>query len=124
MGQVEDGKPYRWGGLFAALVAMRSLGNTGRIEEAPAREVASAVSNPLNDSLRLLRGVGERLFAARERGGSAADAAVVIMTDIARLTPPRREARGTLGHLEAKEFVQGYEARFAEYRKTWESLTG
>ncbi|MFH8257021.1 hypothetical protein [Streptomyces roseolus] len=124
MGSVEDGKPYRWGSLFAALGAMRSLARSGRIEEAPAREVAAAASNPYNDCRRLLREIGEPFFLARERSGSAADAALVIMGDIARLTPAGRASRNGLDQDEAKAFVQGYEARFAEYRKAWESLTG
>lgn len=124
MGRVEDGMPYRWGGLFAALVALRSLAKDGRIEEAPARVVTATTSNPYNDCRGLLREIGHPLFDARERGGSAADAAVVIMGDIARLIPAGREGRGTLTKAQAQEFVQGYEARFAEYRKAWGSLTG
>ncbi|MEU2545450.1 hypothetical protein ABZ618_08415 [Streptomyces roseolus] len=124
MGRVEDGMPYRWGQLYAALVAMRSLAGTGRIAPASPREVAATTGNPYNDCKGLLREVGLHLFAARERGGTSADAAVVIMDDIARLTPPRRESRGTLDQQEAKEFVQGHEDRFAAYRKAWEPLTG
>ncbi len=56
--RVEDGRGYRWGQLFAALVAMRGLAEGGRIVPAPPGEVRAATYNPYNDSLRLLRGRG------------------------------------------------------------------
>ncbi|WP_309053320.1 hypothetical protein [Streptomyces sp.] len=122
MMRVEDGRGYRWGQLFAALVAMRGLAEGGRIVPAPPGEVRAATYNPYNDSLRLLRDVGHRLFAARERGGPVAEAAVVVMADVSRLVPPRRETRDGLGGPAAQHFRQGYEARLAAYRESWADL--
>ncbi|MFF0479819.1 hypothetical protein [Streptomyces sp. NPDC004435] len=123
MGRVEDGMPYRWGQLYGALVAMRSLAGTGRIASVPATLVTAAADNPYNVCRGLLRDVGHQLLAARERGGAAADAAAVIMDDIARSIPPRRESKNNVTP-QAAVFAQGYEDRFAAYRKAWESLTG
>ncbi|MFE0738476.1 MULTISPECIES: hypothetical protein [Streptomyces] len=122
MVRVEDGRGYRWGQLYAALVAMRGLAEGGRIVPAPPNEVRAATHNPYNDSLRLLRDVGHRLFTAREKGGAVAEAAVVVMADVARLVPARREPRDGLGAPAAQHFRQGYEARLAAYRESWAEL--
>ncbi|WP_309057701.1 hypothetical protein [Streptomyces sp.] len=66
--------------------------------------------------------MGHRLFAARERGGPVAEAAVVVMADVSRLVPPRRETRDGLGGPAAQHFRQGYEARLAAYRESWADL--
>ncbi|MEU2114897.1 hypothetical protein ACFWV1_21735 [Streptomyces sp. NPDC058700] len=122
MTRVEDGRPYAWGRLYAALRTLRGLAVAGRVASVPAAEVRQTAGNPRNITRALLRNVGLQLFAARERGGTHAGAAAVVFADIATLVPPERMPLGTLSRAEAEEFRQGYEAQIAGYRKEWEGF--
>ncbi|MFF0423660.1 hypothetical protein ACFYUJ_04505 [Streptomyces sp. NPDC004520] len=123
MGKVEDGKPYQWGRLYAALRAVQGLAVTGRVVPATAKELEATAGNPRYVFRTFLRTAGLDVLAARERGGAVAEAAVVAFADVARLIPPQR-MDGNQITPKAEHFRQGYEAQLAEYRKAWEGLVG
>ncbi|MFD3530538.1 hypothetical protein [Streptomyces sp. NPDC058664] len=122
MTRVEDGKPYAWGRLHAALWALKGLAETGRVAPLSEREVSRAAGNPWNIAWRLLLNVGRQVFVAREKGGVRAEAAAVVFADIGKLVFPQRVPRDGLGETGTEAFRQGYEAQLAEYRKQWEEL--
>ncbi|MEU9296192.1 hypothetical protein [Streptomyces sp. NPDC048266] len=122
MARVEDGRPYAWGRLHAALWALKTLAETGRIVPLSEGEVGRKADNPRNIAWALLRGAGHQVFLAREKGGVRAEAAAVLFADIAKLILPERMRRDGLGDVGAAAFRQGYEAQLAEYRKQWEGL--
>ncbi|WP_395360709.1 hypothetical protein ACHGLA_12965 [Streptomyces sp. YH02] len=124
MVRIEDGMPYAWGQLYAALLTVKGLAEAGRVEPVSGRQLERTAGNPRNICWDLLGEVGQQAFLARERGGTVAEAALVVMTDAVGLLPPRRVSRDGLKQREAEEFRQGYEARLAEYRKAWEDLVG
>ncbi|WP_329278978.1 hypothetical protein [Streptomyces sp. NBC_00691] len=124
MARVEDGRPYAWGQLYAALLTIRGLAAAGRVEPVSVQQLDRAAGNPRNICWQLLGEAGHQAFLARERGGTVADAAVVVMADAVGLVPAQRVSRDGLNKDEAREFRQGYEARLAAYRKAWEGLVG
>ncbi|WP_328944561.1 hypothetical protein OG259_26730 [Streptomyces sp. NBC_00250] len=123
MGKVEDGKPYQWGRLYAALRAVRGLASAGRVVPATERELKDTASRPRSVFEGFLRTAGLDVFAARQRGGPVAEAAAAAFADVARLIPPRRMDSDQITP-QAEHFRQGYEAQLAEYRKAWEGLVG
>ncbi|MFF0474224.1 hypothetical protein [Streptomyces sp. NPDC004284] len=124
MGKVEDGKPYRWGRLYAALRAVHGFAATGRVAPATDRELKVTTGKPRSVFESFLQSAGLDVLAARQRGGPVAEAAAAVFADVARLIPPRPMERGGLTQAEAEQFRQGYEAQLAEYRKAWEGLVG
>ncbi|MFE6225227.1 MULTISPECIES: hypothetical protein [unclassified Streptomyces] len=122
MGQAEDGTPYRWGQVYAALVAMKGLAEHGRIAPVTEREVTKAAGKPLGTFEALLPDVGEQILAARQRGGAVADAAAAAFADIGRRIPPGRMSWAGLAPRLTPEFRQGYEERIAAYREAWEDI--
>ncbi|MFI1714144.1 hypothetical protein ACIGW4_09445 [Streptomyces sp. NPDC053513] len=122
MGKVEDGRPYRWGRLYAGLRAVRGFASTGRVAPATARDLKDTTGRPRAVFEGYLRTTGLDVLAARERGGAVAEAASDAFADVARLIPPGAMSRGNLTLAEAEHFRQGYEAQLAEYRKAWEGL--
>ncbi|MCX4981018.1 hypothetical protein [Streptomyces sp. NBC_00572] len=124
MARIEDDRPYAWGQLYAALLAIKGLAKTGRVEPVAPRQLEATARNPRNICWALLAEAAQQAFLARERGGTVADAAVVVMTDAIRLIPARRVSRGGLDQKQTEEFRRGYEAQLAEYRKAWEGLVG
>ncbi|WP_055603960.1 hypothetical protein [Streptomyces aureus] len=124
MARVEDGRPYGWGQLYAALLTIKGLAEAGRVEPVSAQQLDRTAGNPRNICWQLLGEAGHQAFLARERGGTVADAAVVVMADAVGLIPARRASRDGLTKDQAEEFRQGYEARIAAYRKAWEGLVG
>ncbi|GGS80402.1 hypothetical protein GCM10010222_22110 [Streptomyces tanashiensis] len=121
MGKVEDGKPYQWGRLYAALRAVRGLASAGRVVPATDRELKDTVSRPRTVFRGFLQSSGLDVLAARERGGPVAAAAAVAFADVARLIPPQPMDGNQITPRE-QHFRQGYEAQLAEYRKAWEGL--
>ncbi|MGW8768921.1 hypothetical protein ACWGN5_41355 [Streptomyces sp. NPDC055815] len=121
MGKVEDGKPYQWGRLYAALRAVHGFAATGRLVPATDRELKDTAGRPRTVFEGFLRNAGLDVFAARQRGGAVAEAAAVAFADVARLIPPRRMDSDQITP-QAEQFRQGYEAQLAEYRKAWEGL--
>ncbi|MFF0560115.1 hypothetical protein [Streptomyces sp. NPDC004266] len=121
MGKVEDGKPYQWGRLYAALRAVRGFASAGRVVPATDRELEDTASRPRSVFEGLLRTTGLDVLAARQRGGPVAEAAAAAFSDVARLIPPRTMDRRNITP-EAEHFRLGYEAQHAEYRKAWEGL--
>jgi hypothetical protein len=121
VGKVEDGKPYQWGRLYAALRAVRGFASAGRVVAVTDRELRDTVSRPRSVFEGFLRTAGQDVFAARQRGGPVAEAAAVAFADVARLIPPRR-MDGDQITPEVEHFRQGYEAQLAEYRKAWDGL--
>ncbi|MER7946707.1 hypothetical protein ABTY59_04845 [Streptomyces sp. NPDC096079] len=121
MGKVEDGKPYQWGRLYAALRAVRGFASAGRVVPATDRELQDTASRPRSVFEGFLRTAGLDVLAARQRGGPVAEAAAVVFADVARLIPPRTMDRRNVTP-EAEPFRLGYEAQHAEYRKAWEGL--
>ncbi|CAM5584425.1 hypothetical protein STANM309S_05100 [Streptomyces tanashiensis] len=75
MGKVEDGKPYQWGRLYAALRAVRGLASAGRVVPATDRELKD--TRPRTVFRGFLQSSGLDVLAARERGGPVAAAAAV-----------------------------------------------
>ncbi|MFE0646111.1 hypothetical protein ACFW2Y_31585 [Streptomyces sp. NPDC058877] len=124
MGQVEDGRPYRWGRLYAALRAGQGFAAVGRVVPVTAGELKRATGSPRAVFEGFLRTAGLDVLAARQRGGTVAEAAAVAFADVARLLPPEPMARTNLTRAEAEHFRRGYEAQLAEYRKAWEGLVG
>ncbi|MFE7515456.1 hypothetical protein [Streptomyces sp. NPDC057540] len=121
MGKVEDGKPYQWGRLYAALRVVRGLASAGRVVPATDRELEDTASRPRSVFEGFLRTAGLDVLAARQRGGPVAEAAATAFADVARLLPPRTMDRKNVTP-EAEQFRLGYEAQHAEYRKAWEGL--
>ncbi|MFF3836270.1 hypothetical protein [Streptomyces sp. NPDC001930] len=124
MTRIEDGRPYAWGQLYAALLALRGLAVAGRVDPAPEAELTRTAGKPRSVFEDCLRNVGVQVFAARQKGGTVAEAAAAVFADAGRLIRPERMSREGLTPREAEEFRQGYEARLAEYRKAWEGLVG
>ncbi|MFC9791676.1 hypothetical protein ACFVJI_03415 [Streptomyces sp. NPDC127584] len=124
MARVEDGMPYAWGQLYAALHAVGGLARAGRVEPAEARQLERTAGNPRNVCWQLLGEAGQQAFLARERGGVVAEAAAAVMADAARLLPARRVSRDGLRQDEAAAFRQGYEERLGAYRKEWAGIVG
>ncbi|MEV7571016.1 hypothetical protein [Streptomyces tanashiensis] len=121
MGKVEDGKPYQWGRLYAALRAVRGLASAGRVAPVTDRELKDTVGRPRTVFRGFLQTAGLDVLAARQRGGPVAEAAAAAFADVARLIPPQ-PMDGSQITPQAKHFRQGYEAQLAEYRKAWEGL--
>ncbi|MFE3072361.1 hypothetical protein [Streptomyces sp. NPDC059247] len=124
MGRVEDGKPYRWGQVYAALLAVKGLAEGGRIEPVPEARLKAAAGRPLGEFEALLPHFGLQILAARQKGGAVAGATATAAADVARFIPPERMAWGGLGPAEAAGFRLGYEERITAYRKEWEALVG
>ncbi|GAA3395424.1 hypothetical protein [Streptomyces roseoviridis] len=124
MSRVEEGRPYAWGELYAALLVLEGIAGTGRIAPVPEQQVRRTAYMPRSVFEDHLRGVGGQVFTARQKGGTVAEAAAVVFADIARLIRPERMPLHGLGQGAAEEFRQGYEARVAAYRKAWAELAG
>ncbi|MEV6245542.1 hypothetical protein AB0M38_04975 [Streptomyces sp. NPDC051742] len=122
MTRVEDGKYYAWGRLYAALGALGGLAGAGRVAAVPEAAMRTAVGKPRTVCEELLREVGNRVFTARQKGGTVAEAAAVVLADVGRLIRPEPMGRGCLGEGHEKEFRQGYVAQLAEYRERWGEL--
>ncbi|WP_093875989.1 hypothetical protein [Streptomyces sp. TLI_105] len=121
MGKVEDGRPYQWGRLYAALRAVRGFASAGRVTPATDRELKDTTSRPRTVFEGFLRTAGLDVLAARGRGGAVAEAAAVAFADVALLIPPEAMSRENLTP-QTEHFRQGYEAQLAAYRKAWEGL--
>ncbi|MFF5784123.1 hypothetical protein ACFY8P_04040 [Streptomyces sp. NPDC012693] len=122
MPRVEDGKPYAWGRLYAALGALDGLAAVGRVTPVPEEGMRRTVGKPRTVCEEFLSEVGDRVFTARQKGGVVAEAAAVVFADVGRLILPEPMARHGLAPDLAEAFRQGYEAQLAEYRKQWEGL--
>ncbi|WP_030685260.1 hypothetical protein [Streptomyces globisporus] len=122
MGKAEEGRPYQWGRLYAALRAVRGFASAGRAIPVTDRELKDTTGRPRAVFEGYLRTAGLDVLAARERGGTVAEAAAEAFADVARLMPPKAMSRGNLTQAEAEHFRQGYEAQLAAYRKAWEGL--
>ncbi|MFD0077986.1 hypothetical protein ACFVIY_36745 [Streptomyces sp. NPDC127166] len=122
MGKVEDGKPYRWGRLYAALRAVRGLASAGRVVPVTDRELKDTTGRPRTVFEGYLRTAGLDVLAARWRGGPVAEAAAGAFADVALLIPPEVMSRGNLTLAQAEHFRQGYEAQLTAYRKAWDGL--
>ncbi|GAA3061398.1 hypothetical protein GCM10017562_28170 [Streptomyces roseofulvus] len=122
MGRVEDGTPYRWGQLYAALVAVRGLAKGGRVVPATERETKDATGAPRGTFEAMLPHLGIQVLTARQKGGKVAEATETAVADIGRLIPPEHMSRGGLKPPEAAAFRLGYAERTAAYRKEWEDV--
>ncbi|MFJ9433513.1 hypothetical protein ACIRQY_28195 [Streptomyces sp. NPDC101490] len=122
MGRIEDGKPYRWGQVYAALLAVKGLAESGRVEPVPERRLRAAAGRPLGEFEALLPHLGLQILAARQKGGAVAGATATAAGDVARFMPPERMSWSGLGPSETAGFQQGYEERIAAYRREWEAL--
>ncbi|MFF4171048.1 hypothetical protein [Streptomyces sp. NPDC001744] len=121
MGRVEDGRPYGWGRLHAALQVLEGLGE-GRTALGLSPELRKTTNTPRNNFELLLQKAGRHLLLARERGGPHAEAAAVVFGDVAGLVAPERMSRDGLKQREVAEFHQGYAHQLGLYREKWGAL--
>ncbi|MFF8377052.1 hypothetical protein ACF07V_13080 [Streptomyces sp. NPDC015661] len=121
MGKVEDGKPYRWGRLHAAVQVLEGLAE-GRTGLGLPSERKKTTSTPRNNFVILLRDMGLQLLAAREKGGDHARAAAAVVGDITELIAPEPMYGKGLNPKEIAAFHEGYEHQMGLYREKWEKL--
>ncbi|MFF5971853.1 hypothetical protein ACFY7C_10045 [Streptomyces sp. NPDC012769] len=124
MSRVEEGRPYAWGELYAALLALEGIAAGGRIGAVPEQQVRRTAYMPRSVFEDHLRNVGGQVFTARQKGGTVAEAAATVFADIGRLIRPERMPLHGLGQSAAEEFRRGYAARAATYREAWAELAG
>ncbi|MFF3607383.1 hypothetical protein [Streptomyces sp. NPDC002463] len=121
MGRVEDGGPYRWGRLHAAVQVLEGLAK-GRTELGRPSERKKTTNTPRNNFENLLRSMGLQLLAAREKGGEHARAAAAVVVDITELIAPEPMYGKGLTDKEIAAFHEGYEHQLGLYRERWEKL--